>query len=341
MKFGILRYPHHNRRYHEATRSLLECEFGIVTVAMDMKVTSPAYETMAGLELYTFEVEALSSIAQRALHVLSSNFVLFRVLPDSLIPFNENRATYFQSDISGILKYSGKTNERFTSLMLNVGIFSSDFAREFDSPLTVFDPMCGRGTTLYEGLIAGYHVSGMEIRRNECPEINNYLKRYFKFHRFKHTATTQTIRPDGRKSSTLYTIETANTTEAFKEGDRRRIQFAEGDTRFSHQVFKKNSVHVIASDLPYGVQHKKALNNGDGALASLLGEAAQSWFPLLREGGTVVLAHNTHSITRERLAELFEAGGYRVLTGGHYENFEHWVEQAVRRDLFVAKKVGT
>ena len=52
-------------------------------------------------------------------------------------------------DLSGVLKYKGKTNEMFTGMLVNLAVFSSEYAKWFDRPLQVLDPMCGRGTTLF------------------------------------------------------------------------------------------------------------------------------------------------------------------------------------------------
>ena len=52
-------------------------------------------------------------------------------------------------DLASILKYSGKTNESFTKLLLNMTQLSSAFSG--DEKLSVLDPMCGRCTTLFTG----------------------------------------------------------------------------------------------------------------------------------------------------------------------------------------------
>ncbi len=58
-----------------------------------------------------------------------------------------------------------------------------------------------------------------------------------------------------------------------------------------------------------------------------------------KKGGTVVISYNAYTLSKETLKELFEEAGYEVLTGGPYDAMEHWVEQAVSRDVFVALKI--
>lgn len=152
MKYGILRYPHQNKRYFSSTSMLLINEFLIIANGLGLDVDQVRYEEIGGLELLTFETKTLEGESLEAVHRLSSGFVLFAFQNGALVPMNEGKSSYFKEDISSILKYSGKTNEDFTGMMINVGIFSSDYAKDFEKkPLNILDPMCGRGTTLYEG----------------------------------------------------------------------------------------------------------------------------------------------------------------------------------------------
>jgi len=337
MKYGILRYPHQNKRYFDSTSELLVNEFNITAEALDMPFENVKYEIIGGVELLTFETETLTGTHLEAVHRLSAGFVLFRFENGAMIPMNEGKSTYFKKDISSILKYSGKTNEDFTGMMINVGIFSSKFAKSFEGPLNILDPMCGRGTTLYEGLIRGHNVSGVEIKKAECQEIDKFLKRYLKFHKYKHDSAHQTIHTKDGKGM-KYTIETANTIENYKAKDRRRIQFANGNTLFANDFYKKDSFHVIVTDVPYGVQHQGASKSKPIDMLQLLSDASHAWKKVLKKGGTVVISYNAYTLDKVKLQEAFENAGYDVLTEGVYGNFEHWVEQAVNRDVFVARK---
>ncbi len=337
MKYGILRYPHQNKRYFDSTSVLLLNEFHIMADALNVNIQNVEYQTVGGLELLVFEAEILEPDMLEAIYRLSSNFVLFKFVGETIVPMNEGKTTYFKDDISSILKYSGKTNEDFTSMMINVGIFSSAFAKQFKEPLNILDPMCGRGTTLYEGLIKGYNVAGIELKKAECQEIDKYLKRYLKYHKYKHDASHQTIKTRAGKG-VKYTIETADSTENFKAKNRRKIQFANGNTLEANTFYKKDSYHVIVTDVPYGVQHQGASNSKPVDMLKLLSDASLAWKKVLKKGGTVVISYNAYTLSKEKLNEVFTASGYEVLTVGVYSEFEHWVEQAVNRDVFVARK---
>lgn len=339
MEYGILRYPHQNKRYFESTKVLLECEFEIIMNAFNIEAKNSGYRIINGIELYCFELEDLTKDLKIALLKLSSNYILFAIKDDLLLPMNEEKATYFKEDLSSILKYSGKTNEDFTAMMINVGIFSSKFDKSFQKPLKILDPMCGRGTTLYQGLIMGYNVSGIEINPKECVEIDKYMKRYLKFHKYKHDASHQTIIIDKKKKGIKYTIETADTIENFKSKDRRIIEFASGNTLDCNDFYKKDSFHVIVTDIPYGVQHSGTTKDKPVDMVDLLEKSAIAWNKVLKKGGTVVISYNAFTLKKETLKELFEKAGYEVFTEGPYGNFEHWVEQAVSRGVFVARKL--
>jgi LysM repeat protein len=338
MKYGILRYPHQNARYFEATKHLLVSELRVMMAALKIEATLGDYERISGVELYCFEIDDLTERALTALLQLSANYILFEIHGNMLKPLNESKCPYFNKDLSSILKYSGKTNEDFTGMMINVGIFSSKFAKDFKTPLQILDPMCGRGTTLYQGLIMGYNVSGIEINAKECEEINNYLKRYLKYNKYKHEASHQTIVIDKKKKGKKYTIETADTTENYKKKNRRRIQFASGNTLDANDYYKKDSFHVIATDIPYGVQHSGTSKDNFIDMEKLLGQAAFAWHKVLKRGGAVVISYNNFTLKKDVLCQLFEKAGYTPLVDAPYDGFEHWVEQAVNRDLFVAIK---
>ena len=333
MEYGLLRVPHQNSRYYDATAQLMINEFEIISNALKLNSKHLGYKTFGSLSLFCFEVDqVLKSDLVKALQRMATSFALFEVSGEWLKPLSHEEEMYFKSDIASILKYSGKTNEDFTGLMINVGVFASDFAGEFDAPLTIFDPMSGRGTTLYKALMSGYNSTGVELQKQSCVEMNQYLKRYLKFHHYKHTADHQTIVQKGKHIGTKYNVITANDKEAFKTGDTRSMQFAQGDTLDSNLFHKKGHAHVLVTDLPYGVQHPAP------KMMSLLEKASKTWFEMLKKGGVAVIAFNTYHLEKAELVKTFEKAGFKVLMDPVYDSFEHWVEQAVNRDILVLKK---
>lgn len=340
MIYGILRYPHPNSRYYESTRTLLSSEFQILMNASGETYEVLGYKMIGGVELFCFSLEAeLKDRTRKILHRISSLHIVFEIDDESrLVPLNEGRSSYFKDDMASILKYSGKTNEEFTAMMINLGVFSSAYADKFDTPLTVFDPMCGRGTTLYKSLIMGYNASGIDIDKSDISEINQYMKRYLKYHMYKHESEHQTINMFGEHKGTKYTITTADTKENYKAKDVRVIQFAQGDSRESNCFFRKEQFHIFVTDLPYGVQHSSASATKFVDIIELLKDSASEWYLLLKKGGAGVIAYNTHHIGRAVISEVFKNAGFYILENSPYNEFEHWVEQAVNRDLLVVRK---
>ena len=116
----------------------------------------------------------------------SAIYLLCQMEGDLLRPLWGPADPFLGQDISGILKYKGKTNEAFTRLLMNYALCAGDFAGSFDQPLRLLDPMCGRGTALFEGLNRGYHAYGADVDRSGLEEGRRFLKRYLEYHRIKH-----------------------------------------------------------------------------------------------------------------------------------------------------------
>src|SRR5688500_3250532 len=121
---------------------------------------------------------------------------LFERGGDSLRPVELPRRDRFDADLLTILKYSGKTNEVFTKLLLNVAVWSG---AERAGPLHVLDPMCGRGTTLNQVLMNGWHAAGLDVDDRDFEAYTAFLKQWLKAKRLKHTADVTPLRREGRK----------------------------------------------------------------------------------------------------------------------------------------------
>jgi tRNA G10 N-methylase Trm11 len=92
------------------------------------------------------------------------------------------------------------------------------------------------------------------------------------------------------------------------------------------------------TDAPYGVAHG---SHAGGSLArnplALLRAALPVWTRLLRPGGALGLAWNTHVAPRETVAGVLAENGLRVLGGPGYDALAHRVDQAIHRDVIVAR----
>jgi tRNA G10 N-methylase Trm11 len=108
----------------------------------------------------------------------------------------------------------------------------------------------------------------------------------------------------------------------------------------SGEFFKEGSFDLVVTDLPYGVQHGSR-TAGKGLVRSpedLLAEAAPVWARLLRPGGAMGVAWNTFVAKRELAAGLLADAGLEVVEEAPYESFRHRVDQAILRDVIVARK---
>jgi hypothetical protein len=339
MKYGILPYPHSNKRYFESLKSLCMSEFIIVAKKLGTGFSDIGYQIIGGIELLCFTAEPLEARIKKALHNISTNYLMFEVYPnDMLKPAMADREFYFKTDFSGILKYKGKTNEMFTDMLLNLGIFSGDFHDKFDEPLNVLDPLCGKGTTLYSGLIKGYNTAGIELNKKDVQETNTYIKKYLEHHRYKHSSANESITLSGKTIGKKTIYETADTAQNFRNKDYRVIQLINGDTSESAQFFKKDYFHTIIADLPYGVQHASKSQTELVKPEALVKAAISGWKKVLAKGGTIVLSYNTNTLKRTVLDEILKGNSFDVLNEEPYNKLEHWVEQAISRDVIVGRK---
>jgi tRNA G10 N-methylase Trm11 len=133
-------------------------------------------------------------------------------------------------------------------------------------------------------------------------------------------------------------VEFGLTKEQYKAGDTRKLTYLNCDTLTADDLLKANSVDVIVTDAPYGVQHGSHRTQ-DASLArsprDLLAAAVPVWTRVLRPGGAIGISWNTYVTKREELVEILTRAGLDVCT---YDDFSHRVDQAIVRDLVVARK---
>ena len=62
------------------------------------------------------------------------------------------------------------------------------------------------------------------------------------------------------------------------------------------------------------------------------------WAAVLRPGGAIGISWNTLVARREEAAEVLAASGLDVLGEGPFAGFRHRVDQAITRDILIARK---
>ena len=273
----------------------------------------------------------------RAISAHSSICLAGELEGDALRVLKRNTRCYLPSELPQVLKYKGKTNADFTALMLRCALFASDFARS-GKPLTVLDPLCGKATTLFCALVMGMNAIGVERDEKALREADTYLERCLQLHKLKYKRETssRTMPKGGSARVTRYVV--SDSPEHWKAGDTRELTMVAADAQRLTELVKPGSCHLVAADLPYGVQHAPS----DGGRVSSLAKLAQALMPgcyaALKPGGAAAWSYNAYTLDRSELARCAVQAGLQPLAQPPYDDFRHWVEQAVERDMLVARR---
>jgi len=305
--YTFLLWPHANVRYRAEAQKLAQAELQIIlnSCAPEAAVTPVEHLGMPALS-----IEAPAPLPEPALERLRRHSLLFGLYlndGDKLVPVAGRAAARLGEDLPGILKYKGKTNELFTQMLINVGLYSAPL-RTPDDTVRFLDPMCGRGTSLFIAANLGYEATGSDIDRAALKEGEQFLKRYFEYHRMKHAFQRSSLTVNGKSAPCArFTFEDQS------------LSFVELDAANVRKCFGAGRFHVIACDLPYGVQHSTKASNAEGLLA----RALPAWREALVPGGAVAVSFNAQTAKRDNILQAMQ------------REFSHWVEQAVTRDVAV------
>ncbi|MFI6601229.1 TRM11 family SAM-dependent methyltransferase [Nonomuraea sp. NPDC050536] len=334
--YALLILPAFNRVYGESSVRLTRSELAVFGArALESPVSEVVETVIGGLPYITFETSApLGEKDVATLSNLSSVYALFGIEDELLRPLPMRPLDRLSSDLITIQKYAGKTNEHFTKLLLNVTVLASD--SPLDGRLSVFDPLCGRGTTLNQALMYGYDAFGLDVDGKDFDAYTGFIKTWLKNKRFKHTAETVPVRRERAVIGRRFNVDFAASKQAQKSGDTQHLSVVSADTLRSRDFFKPASFDVIAADAPYGVQHGSRGSSGlSRSPLELLAKAIPGWAALLRPGGAMGISWNTYGGSRDDLAAILTESGLEVQT---FPDFEHWVDQAIVRDIMVARK---
>ena len=332
MTYAFLLYPHANIRYRQSLLQLAVQELSMTLSALGREA-EVVPQKMGGAMFLTFEAAKLTERDMRMLSQLASVYMLFEMEDGKLTTLERTHPNYVGEDLPALLKYKGKTNEMFTDTMLTMALVASAFMPVHDSQLVVCDPMAGRGTTLMLALRRGYHGVGIEIGKADVKEAADYMTRYLEFHRIKYKRTDSALTVRGQVGGRENKFVFSDSAEHFKDGDTRTLRLICGDTREAEALLKPNSVHLMVTDAPYGVQ--KGTAGRQDSIGGTIAAALPGWFDVLKSGGVLAMSFNTHVTRREGLVRLFEKAGFEIVQTA---NLEHWVEQAISRDVILARK---
>ncbi len=343
----IMQNPGHNRVYYEESSKLALAELKIACKRFDNKYQDLDLISLSNIYYVSFSVE--KRISGNELYILSRLsfvFALFECVQVNnqtlLMPIALTNTGYIDSKISSLLKYSGKTNELFTRMMVNVALLSSGF--DYDQNIQLLDPVAGKGTTLFEGTAYGFDVAGIELNKKSVHEASIFFKTFLEKEKYKHRLTKiKGSRKNKTDSFDSHEFEYAATKDDFKKKYlRKKLKFVYGDTTNANRYFKRNSFHLIIGDLPYGIAHGNISKNKQFSPSrnplNLLSDCLSQWYIVLKKNGVLVLSWNTFVLSKEDLTQLLINNGFIVFSESPYTDFEHRVDMSIKRDIVVAKK---
>jgi hypothetical protein len=332
----VLLAPSSNRVYAGSAPQLVAAELAIM-LGNDAE---PVETTMiAGVPYLVMGADTLNEDTTAALGRLSGRYAVFRRDGNQLQPVEITPPDLFDDDLVSIPKYPGKTNEQFTRLLMNVTLAA--LVRAPRGPISILDPLCGRGTTLSTGLILGHDVAGVEGDLKAVEAYAAYLRTYLRRKRLKHSLDLSPVRREGKSIGRRLD---ADVTPA-AGGHSLKLTVFTGDTRRSAELFGKRRFDAVVADAPYGVVHGSSTDvraltgKRDRSAAGLLGEALPVWAGQLKSGGALGVSWNTLGLTRERLVELAVGAGLRPLDDGPHRELAHRVDSSIHRDVFVAVRI--
>ncbi len=336
-RYALLVHPSANRVYALSSAALTVAELGVLAATrLGARLGAAEPARIAGVSYLTFDGD-LTADDLTLLGDVSTAMALFERDGESLRPVELPRRDRFDDDLLTILKYAGKTNELFTKLLLNVTVWSA--ARVEERPLHVLDPMCGRGTTLNQVLMNGWHAAGLDVDARDFDAYAAFLPQWLKLKRLKHTADVTPLRREGTKLGRRFRAEIGVTKDDWKAGRAITLDYVNADTVHTRAVHRGASFDAVVVDAPYGVQHgSRSGGRLDRSPLDLLSEAVPVWSEVLRPGGAMGIAWNTHVAGRDDALSVLSGSGLEPLDDGPYRALEHRVDQAIQRDVLVARK---
>ncbi len=346
-KYVLLQDPRHNRVFLNKSEKISLAELQIACNKFEGGCENLSTVSIGGINYFSFEMEKeITTVELSILSRLTFVFAIFEVIKlkdhDVFLPVTKEAYEYIDPKISSILKYSGKTNEIFTRLMINVGLLSTNFSSE--ETINLLDPMAGKGTTLFEGLIQGFNVTGIEIESKPVKELESFFKKFLEKEKFKHITKNGRIHvKETTAAAVTQTFSFAPNKDLFKEeADRKSLSIIHGNSIYAGQYFKKDLFHLIVGDLPCGSGHSKTAWKRNSAATETPGEflsqSLPGWHKVLKKNGALVVSWNKFLLPKNEILNLLKANGFEIIDSSEYNEFEHKVDLSIKRDFIVAKK---
>ena len=342
--YALLLRPAANRLYSKGAAALNTAELSVLNECVlkgSLRGVEPT--VIGGVDYVRFEADdAMSGGDVEYLSNLSSAFALFQIEDEAcLVPVALDPVAHLDDDLLTIQRYKGKTNEQFTKLLFNVTLAASAHATDWPSRrLRVLDPLCGRGTSLNQGLVYGFDVDGIEIDRTAYDAYRTFFVTWLKDKRYKHQVHTMPLRRDGKVAGRRLEVVFGRDKDEYKADDVQRVRLVNDDTTQAGEHYRNPIFDAVIADLPYGVQHASRARPDARTRRpeELLDAALDGWIGAMRPGAAMGLSWNTKVLARAELVDLLRRHALAPRTDGAWEQFAHRVDHAITRDLVVATK---
>ena len=333
MVYSFELIKHANIHYRESLPSLARCELFAMLFSLGIEC-GIELEYMGGSRFLTFECRELTGHELSFLSGHSSVVFMAEKKNGLLSPLSAVSPAYLPDDLPEVLKYKGKTGVTFTRMMINTAASLSAFSG-LEKPLTFFDPLCGRGTACFCAMISGMNAVGLDIDRKDVREASDYFSRYLRLYRLKHEMLSRS-ETYGKQSIPVTCFRYAAKKESYQSGDIRTLTLACADTAASPALFRKEKAHIIAADLPYGIQHAPQSGTKPESLLRFLFRTLPAWKQSLYPGGSLALSFNTLTLSAEQVKDALIHSGFVLLKNDMFNHLRHDVEHAVIRDVAFA-----
>ena len=328
---------HSNIRYRDAIARLGRCELICMLRALQVNADHFSVRSHGRVSFLSFESRELSSAELTFLARHSSVGLMTEEKNGWLKPLDVASPDYLPDDLPEILKYKGKTGVPFTRFMLNTALSLTSFFSS-PEPLTLLDPLCGKGTSLFCALQAGMNAVGLDQEKRYIQEMDAYFSRYLKSLRLKHTRSAESETWKGH-AIPVVRFSFADTKEHARNDDVRTLRLACEDASFAPSLVRRQPAHVLIADLPYGIQHTPLeAGRKPESFQMLLRRCLPAWYRCLIPGGAIALSFNEFTLPAKDVLNLLSEAGFSPCWDELFSDLRHDVEQAVSRNVIFAIK---
>lgn len=326
MKLALQIAPQHSQQYADMARDLALPE--VLACPVEPRPTSAELATIGsqGFVILTFDRDLSAQEIEPLTTLAASNqiYLYYDTIGDVsgplLKPLSQARTPGIPQAMSETRRYKGKTNELFTNVLINLAWYASSFKNQRN--IRLLDPVAGGSTTLFLALSKGMDAIGIERNRDDVTASQKFVEQYIRA--IKLPIATRRERPN----LGLRYINTINN---------QQLVLLHGDSTQAATLMQGipggTKVHLIAGDLPYGIQHYSEE-------VKMIKNLLPAMEEILLPGGAIALGWNATRISREAMLEIFASSStLTVLNDPPYNQLSHVVDRVIKqRDIIVAIK---